>query len=504
MLFSSVEFIFGFLPVTVLAVIVAGRLAGRRAAMLALLIASLVFYGWWNPSFLILLLVSIGANYVIGNVLIQRPSRRLLALVVAFNLGLIAYFKYAQFLLNIANDTIGAGWAAGEIALPLAISFFTFQQIAYQVDVYQGKVADRSFLSYALFVSFFPQLIAGPIIHHREIVPQYVRAPIFRLDLSNVWVGLVIFIIGLYKKVVVADGISVYADVVFLSTNAGPGFVDAWAGTLAYTFQIYFDFSGYSDMAIGLARIFGIKLPLNFHSPYKAASIIEFWQHWHMTLSRFLRDYLYIPLGGNRKGPQRRYLNVMVTMLLGGLWHGAAWTFVFWGGLHGAFLAVNHGWRLLKRSMGLGNSQPAPWSRMASRCLTFLAVVVGWVFFRAETFEGAMSVLRGMAGLNVGLTPAAPLIEPVAFLWLGILLLVVWFAPNTQEWMALHEPCLEDDEHPLPASVERARAAAVAGGFLWRRRLIWLFPFAATMAVLLGMVVSYRGAETADFIYMVF
>jgi alginate O-acetyltransferase complex protein AlgI len=502
-LFSSVEFIFGFLPVTVLAVMAAGALAGRRGALLVLLVASLAFYGWWKPPYLILLLVSIGANYAMGSILMRSPSRTLLALVVAFNLGLIAYFKYAQFLLNIANDTTATGWTAGDIALPLAISFFTFQQIAYQVDVYQGKVTGRSFLNYSLFVSFFPQLIAGPIVHHREIVPQYERTTVFRLELSNVWVGLVIFIIGLYKKVVIADGISVYADALFLASNVEPEFLDAWAGTLAYTFQIYFDFSGYSDMAIGLARIFGIKLPLNFHSPYKAASIIEFWQHWHMTLSRFLRDYLYIPLGGNQKGPPRRYLNVMVTMLLGGLWHGAAWTFVFWGGLHGAFLAVNHGWRWIKQRMNWARAEPGPWTRPISRVFTFLAVIVGWVFFRAETFESAISVLHGMAGLNGGLNPAAPLVEPAAFLWLGVLLLVVWFAPNTQEWMAAHDPCLEDDEHPLPASVEHARAAA-ASGFLWRRRVLWLVPFTATMAVLLGMIVVYRGAETADFIYMVF
>ena len=293
MLFSSQEFIFVFLPVVVLATWATGRAAGRSAALVVLLAASLVFYGWWNPPFLVLLAASIAGNYVAGLYLMGRPSKGFLAATVVFNLGLIAYFKYAGFLTSIANDALGTGWSAGDIALPLAISFFTFQQIAYQVDVYQGKVTDRNFLHYCLFVSFFPQLIAGPIVHHREVVPQYLKETVFHPRLANLWVGLAIFVIGLYKKVVFADGIAVYADTVFDAAAVGPGFFDAWAGTLAYTFQIYFDFSAYSDMAIGLARIFGIKLPMNFHSPYKATSIIEFWQHWHMTLSRFLCDYLY-------------------------------------------------------------------------------------------------------------------------------------------------------------------------------------------------------------------
>ena len=503
MLFSSQEFIFAFLPLTVIAAMAVGWLAGRAGALLVLLAASLVFYGWWNPAYLILLLASIAGNYAVGLALMRMRSKGLLALAVAFNLGLIAYFKYAGFLTGIANDALGTGWSAGGIALPLAISFFTFQQIAYQVDVYQGKVTDRNFLHYCLFVSFFPQLIAGPIVHHREVVPQYLKETVFHLRLANLWVGLAIFVIGLYKKVVFADGIAVYADTVFGAAAGGPGFFDAWAGTLAYTFHIYFDFSAYSDMAIGLARIFNIKLPMNFHSPYKATSIIEFWQHWHMTLSRFLRDYLYIPLGGNRKGPTRRYVNVMVTMLLGGLWHGAAWTFVFWGGLHGAYLAVNHGWRAVKRRFGLDRRPPSALGRGVSRLVTFLAVVIGWGFFRADSFSDALGVLSGMAGLN-GIGAATSIVEPAAYAWLAVLLGVVWLMPNTQELMADQDPVLEDEEHPLPQSVIQARERLSAGGPIWKNRPLWLLPFIVVSGAVVGMIVLYRGAETADFIYFVF
>lgn len=507
MLFSSQAFVFVFLPLTVVAVFLAGRFGNRTVTLLIVLAASLTFYGWWNPPYLILLGVSIAGNYGASQWLIRRPSKALLAGVVAFNFGLIGYFKYAGFLTEIANDALGIGWNVGDIALPLAISFFTFQQIAYQVDIFQGKVTDKSFLDYCLFVSFFPQLIAGPIIHHREVVPQFRRENAFRLEFSNVWVGLVIFVIGLYKKVIFADGIAVYANTVFAAAGSEPSLIDAWAGTLAYTFQIYFDFSGYSDMAIGLSRIFGIKLPLNFHSPYKAASIIEFWQCWHMTLSRFLRDYLYIPLGGSRRGSGRRYVNVMITMLLGGLWHGAAWTFIFWGGLHGAFLVVNHGWRAVKRRFGWDQGPPAAWRVAAARLLTFLAVAVGWVFFRADNFDDALAVLAAMAGANgVGLADAGktPLVEPMAFVWLAVMLAVVWLAPNTQELLADKDPVLEDALHPLPRSVGEARHRIRAGSPLWARRDLWLMPFTAVSGGVVSMIVLYRGANTADFIYFVF
>ena len=514
MLFSSPHFLFAFLPLTVLGVMVASRLGGAKAAFLWLVAASLFFYGWWNPPYLLLLGASVTGNYLIGRALTARPSKGLLVFGVTFHLGLIAYFKYAGFLLGAVNDLTGGGLSAGDIVLPLAISFFTFQQIAYLVDVYQGKVRDTDFLHYCLFVTFFPQLIAGPIVHHSEIIPQFGRRSILQLGMADVLVGLAIFVIGLYKKVVIADGIAVYADSVF-DAATDPTFLEAWGGVLAYTFQIYFDFSGYSDMAIGLARIFGIRLPLNFDSPYKAVNIIEFWRRWHMTLSRFLRNYLYFSLGGNRRGPARRYVNLMATMVLGGLWHGAAWTFVFWGGLHGAYLIVNHAWQVLARRLGRDPERPTPWGRGLGRLLTFLAVVVGWAFFRAETWQRAFDLLAGMAGLN-GVVVPARVLEPLGglgslltgagvvagkttlldvscFPWLAVLLLIVWFVPSTQEWMAEFEPALNF----------RVRALRF-GAAAWRHRLLGLVPFALSAAVLCSLVVIYRGGDMAPFVYMIF
>lgn len=264
-------------------------------------------------------------------------------------------------------------------------------------------------------------------------------------------------------------------------------------------------------MAIGLARIFGIKLPLNFHSPYKATNIIDFWRCWHMTLSRFLRDYLYFPLGGNRKGKGRRYINLMATMVLGGLWHGAAWTFIFWGALHGAYLGINQGWRWIKRRFGFNQGPSTAWGRALARGVTFLAVVVAWVFFRAENFTDALSVLGGMIGLNGLVLPAAAgaateklLVEPAAYVWLGVILMIVWFAPNTQEWLADHDPVLDDDRHLLRASMQKAGSRTSLFALLWRRRLLWLVPFSTVSGILAAMIIAYRGDEIADFIYFVF
>ena len=284
--------------------------------------------------------------------------------------------------------------------LPLGISFFTFQQIAYLVDVMRGARVERDIVSYTLFVSFFPHLIAGPLVHHAEMIPQFKRG---RTGRSSVLAarGLAIFAAGLFKKVVIADNLAQFVSPVFAHLDAGGGVTTPWAwlATLAYTLQIYFDFSGYSDMAVGLALLFGIRLPVNFRSPYRAASIVEFWRRWHITLSRFLRDYLYIPLGGNRLGEGRRYINLMVTMLLGGLWHGAGWNFIIWGGLHGAYLGINHLWREWRgaaRASGGSAAKGVCWA------ITFFAVVVAWVFFRARTLAGAWQMLGGLIGFEAG------------------------------------------------------------------------------------------------------
>lgn len=457
MLFNSQIFLFAFLPITfaVFFLIGAWSTVGARLWLAA---ASLFFYAWWNPLYLILLLGSAAFNYAIG-LRLQAPegarsagSRKfLLCLGLAFNILLLGYFKYLAFLLSIVADISGARIEAGGILLPLAISFFTFQKIAYLVDSYYGKVRGLSFLDYILFVSFFPQLIAGPIVHYSEIVPQFREQRTYRVDAANLSDGLTIFLLGLAKKVVLADQFGSYADGVFRSAALGadPSFVVAWIGALAYTLQLYFDFSGYSDMAIGLARMFNVRLPLNFDSPYQAKSIIDFWRRWHMTLSRFLRDYVYIPLGGNRRGSWRRYANVLLTMVIGGLWHGAAWTFVLWGALHGLYLLVNHLWRALgghRRGQGFG---------IVAQGATLLAVIVAWVLFRSQDLATAARLYRGMLGWNgmvlpeqilafvpplravfggvgvlPGLADASVMGTVVAFAMLGLGFAIVLLAPN--------------------------------------------------------------------------
>jgi D-alanyl-lipoteichoic acid acyltransferase DltB (MBOAT superfamily) len=324
-LFNSSVFLFAFLPLTLLAFYVLGGLGKLRTAIAVLVLASLFFYGWWNPIYLPLILGSMLTNYFIGRSLQKlrlAGSTRLKPLLIVgitFNLGLLGYFKYANFFAGNLNWALGTDYNLAHIVLPLAISFFTFQQIAYLADVYQGKAQEIDLLRYALFVTFFPQLIAGPIVHHQEMMPQFRSSAVGTFRLNNLVVGSTIFVIGLFKKVVLADGVAPYANTIFSGAlrDTAYGLTDSWIGLLAYACQIYFDFSGYSDMAVGLGRMFGIGLPLNFNSPYKASGIIEFWRRWHLTLSRFLRDYLYIPLGGNRCSPYRRDLNMAMRLRRG-------------------------------------------------------------------------------------------------------------------------------------------------------------------------------------------
>src|SRR5712672_1324555 len=395
MLFNSYQFIFLFLPITLIGYFVLVRL-NHLARVIWLALASLVFYSVSNWQFVLLLLASVAFNYVIGLLLISkrpRPASRFAALTIGVggDLLTLGYFKYAGFLAANFNAVFSTGFTVN-VLLPVGISFYTFTQIAFLVDAYRGNVARYALPHYALFVTYFPHLIAGPILHHKDMIPQFERAEAKRPDAHLILCGLIIFAIGLFKKTCLADGIQPLVSLAF-GPNA-PTFDQAWIGALAYTFQLYFDFSGYSDMAIGMSLMFGIFLPLNFNSPYKATSIIEFWRRWHMTLSQFLRDYLYIPLGGNRHGAARRYANLMITMLLGGLWHGAAWTFVVWGALHGAYLCVNHAW---------SNYGPAVAPRFArvgdtaAFVLTFVSVVVAWVFFRADRISSATFVLSRMA-----------------------------------------------------------------------------------------------------------
>src|ERR1700761_6094820 len=428
MLFNSYPFIFLFLPV-VLSGYFGARRAGDLAPVVWLALASLAFYSFSNWQFVPLLLASIAFNYGIGYLLIARPLRpasRFAALTVgvAGDLIVLAIFKYAGFLAANLNTLFASGLTV-DILLPVGISFYSFTQIAFLVDAYRGSVAHYALPHYTLFVTYFPHLIAGPILHHKDMIPQFERAETRRPDPHLILCGLMIFAIGLFKKTGLADGIQPLVSVAFGPVN--PSFDQAWIGALAYTFQLYFDFSGYSDMAIGISLMFGIFLPLNFNSPYKASSIVDFWRRWHMTLSQFLRDYLYIPLGGNRRGRVLRYVNLMVTMLLGGLWHGAAWTFVVWGALHGAYLCINHAWNSVAPA---APSFLAPVIKLAAFALTFLAVVVAWVFFRADGIAQARFILARMADpTHVAFGRGE--IADLAFIMCYAAL--VWFTPNTQE-----------------------------------------------------------------------
>ena len=389
MLFNSYEYIFLFLPVVFIGYFFLHKRHKSIAARLFLVTASLVFYAYWKTEYLILLLFSIFFNYSIGHFLDQSTSPHLrkhtLTFGVAMNLLLLGYFKYTDFFLHNINILFGLSLPYQHIVLPLAISFFTFQQIAYLVDTYRGEAKEHSFLDYLLFVTFFPQLIAGPIVHHKEMMPQFVSKWNWVIRYDNIAMGLFIFSIGLFKKVIIADTFAVWVNRGF-DVAQHLNMIEAWFTSLSYTIQLYFDFSGYTDMAIGAALLFNIRLPINFYSPYKAHNIRDFWRQWHITLTRFLRDYLYIPLGGNRKGTLKTHRNILLVFLLGGIWHGAGWTFVAWGLLHGIAIVVHRIWSSFVLSL------PTRFAWF----ITFNFINVTWVFFRAKTFDDALKVLHGM------------------------------------------------------------------------------------------------------------
>jgi alginate O-acetyltransferase complex protein AlgI len=465
MLFNSYPFIFLFLPLALAGYFWLGR-SSNLAPVWWLALASLVFYSAGNWQFVPLLVASVAFNYAVGWLLITRslrPGTRFAVLTtgVAGDLLVLGTFKYAGFFAANLNALFSIGFAVN-ILLPVGISFYTFTQIAFLVDAYRGNVARYGLPHYALFVTYFPHLIAGPILHHKDMIPQFERAETKRPDPHLILCGLIIFAIGLFKKTCLADGIQPLVAPAFGANT--PSFDQAWIGALAYTFQLYFDFSGYSDMAIGISLMFGIFLPLNFNSPYKATSIIDFWRRWHMTLSQFLRDYLYIPLGGNRRGPSLRYVNLMITMLLGGLWHGAAWTFVVWGALHGAYLCVNHAWSnygpaVAPRFAGAANA--------AAFILTFLSVVVAWVFFRADSLSSAIFVVSTMADpTNIVFGRG----EIANAMFIAVYAAIAWATPNMQTIMGYdHKNRVVGED--LGAWLERpgflyAAAATLAFGVL--------------------------------------
>ncbi|OCL93283.1 MBOAT family O-acyltransferase [Arcobacter porcinus] len=395
MLFNSYEFIFVFLPIVFVIYFYLTHKRLISGAKAFLVFSSLFFYSWWNVLYLPILLSSVLFNYVIANILSKKEFKKsfskksVLIFGIVANLSLLAYFKYADFLIDNFNLVSGSSINLLHLALPLALSFVTFQQVAFLVDSYKGFTKEYDFLNYALFVTFFPQLIAGPIVHHKEMMPQFASRWNMVKRYKNIALGLFIFSIGLFKKVVIADTFAVWATAGF-DNAVTLNLIEAWATSLSYTFQLYFDFSGYCDMAIGIALLFNIKLPINFNSPYKALNIQDFWRRWHITLSRFLRDYVYIPLGGNKKGSFRTYNNLLATFVIGGLWHGAGWTFVFWGFLHGLALIIHRVWT----NLGFKMNTILAWF------ITFNFVNIAWIFFRAKEWDDAIKVLSSMFSLD--------------------------------------------------------------------------------------------------------
>lgn len=460
MLFNSFEFALIFLPIVFAGFIIIIQKGRWAWACSWLALASITFYGYWAPEYLFLLFISITTNYILGSE-IQKATLKesslkgkgILAFAITINLLTLIYFKYANFLIENLNIALDNQIHLARVILPIGISFFTFTQIAYLVDTYQGKVRETNPIHYLLFVTYFPHLIAGPILHHSEMMPQFQERKTFSFSQTNFLSGFLVFLIGMFKKVILADGIQPYVGPVFdAPLDQTLTLLEAWEA-LAYTLQLYFDFSGYSDMAIGLSRMFNIELPLNFNSPYKARNISDFWRRWHMTLSRFLRDYLYIPLGGNRCGKLARYSNLMLTMALGGLWHGAGWTFILWGCLHGCYLVCNHAWQTIHRRFLNNHLIPNRIIAPISVALTFLCVVFAWVFFRAKDFDYALRVITAMFDVRkfalpedtiisnwlVGMYPSIPTAPLEAFsgdrqiAWTLLLLSAVWMLPNTQQ-----------------------------------------------------------------------
>lgn len=517
MLFNSYIFLLLFLPVALAGHYVAGAINLRLAA-LWLCITSFIFYGWWNPQFVLLLSASIAFNYVVGLLILHfAPRPRLQALVTALGVGtdllVLFHYKYFVALFNFMGDLGVTAGGMNDLILPLGISFFTFTQIGYLLDCRLGIVKERSLLSYVLFVTFFPHLIAGPLLHHKEMMPQFAERENYRFRPENLSVGGMLFLIGLAKKVLLADEIAPYADAGF----ADPGnllFWAAWGASIAYALQLYFDFSGYSDMALGLAKMFGIRFPLNFNSPYKAGSIIEFWSRWHMTFTRYLTAYLFYPLavtisrarakrglsvGTNAARSPGGFIATIVvptvfTMSLAGIWHGAGFQFLVFGLLHAGYLSINHGWRLFvaKRAAAAFNL-PRILTRSISVAITFVAVLVAQAFFRAEGVHDAIALLRGMAGLRgvetIGTFSLLPGLSPgemwrllighhLQLFYVIVLLAIAWFTPNAHQILGRFSPALFKPEE-APVSWMR-----------WKPNLIWLG--VALLLLLLCLVNIHR------------
>jgi len=526
MLFNSVEFLLLYLPIVALIFYCLIFLSFSNRIVISFLVcASLFFYGFWNPVYLLLILSSILLNFTFSNLISKyhlisdKFSLFLLVFGIAVNLIILGYFKYVNFFIETLSILNNNSFEALNVILPLAISFFTFQQIAYLVDIYRREAEVVSILDYSLFVCFFPQLIAGPIVHHRDIIWQF--HAVFKKNKmiwQNLSVGIVFITIGLFKKIFLAEKMSFWSDRVFNSLYLGiePSFIEAWVGTLCFTLQIYFDFSAYSDIAIGLAILFGIKLPLNFYSPYKAISIIDFWKLWHVSLSSFLKNYLYIPLGGNKNGTIRRYLNLLIVMILGGLWHGAGLNFMLWGTLHGFYLMINHFWRTLTLK-NLKNSKTSTIKKICYQLLTFLAVSLAWVLFRTVSIEEAFIMYKGLIGLNgivlpthyftllgdfggfaqkLGIKSGAVQLYGGGWqiIWIFSLLLFVWIMPNTQQIMYQFKPSINFEKF-------YKKPPKITSWIVWNPSLLSALSIAGIM---MWLIIELLQGASGEFIYFQF
>lgn len=494
MLFNSHSFILGFLPLSILIItaIQNHRSASYKHMIYAVSILSVIFYGFWKQDYIFIIVASMIFNYGLAKFVHRSGSTAALSFGIACNIAVLAYFKYYNFLI-VPFYVLGHPILPFmEIALPLGISFLTFHQVSYLVDCWKRTVEPGHFSEYVLFITFFPHLIAGPIVRFSEIYPQ-LRNRCLGIRAENFAPGITLFAIGITKKVFIADQAAVYVAPVFSAASLGPiSFVDSWIGALSYTMQLYFDFSGYSDMALGLALIFGIKLPFNFNSPYKSTSIIDFWRRWHISLSRFLRDYLYVPLGGNQCGTARRNLNLVIVMAVGGLWHGAGLTFLAWGLLHGAFLAINHYFRKFLKSTRLEWIQSYGIWRIFSWSLTMLAIMVAWVLFRSDsmmTAAGILSAMLGRTSSDVVLTD-----EPgTVAVALGLLLIFTISTPNSQQIIGMQA----DDSAPARASL--GSHAPTWRWATWKPNAAW----SAMVALALAAAIS-KVAEPSEFLYFRF
>ena len=529
MLFNSYIFLFAFLPVTLLGFYLIQNRGHHSSSIFWLVAASLFFYGWWNPAYLVLLVFSTIFNFIIGIQLGKNSdnaslNKIILIIGVVANLSVLGYFKYANFFIDNLNAVTNNNLILNEIILPLGISFFTFQQISYLVDAYYNETREHSFLHYCLFVTFFPQLIAGPIVHHKEMLPQFIRTTVNTLKSKNLSIGFTIFCLGLFKKVILADGISIYASPIFDAAEAGVAitFFEAWSGAFAYTFQLYFDFSGYSDMAIGLARMFGIRLPINFNSPYKATNISDFWKRWHITLSRLIRDYLWDPVSlsltrfaiNQEYGVIRIYiLTVIIPIIFSffwiGLWHGAGWNFIIFGFMHGFYIVFFNLWSKLKVNfLNFSIFENSKFSLLVGWSFTFICVVFGWVLFRAESLESAQIIIYAMLSFNDIVFPeniymfknwfsSEIFINGLydsnfkAVVWILILLFISLAFPNTLQIMKKYRPAIES---------YRGEIVYYRKNFLlWRPKISWAL-FTAVILVLSILNVSGE----SEFLYFQF